>query len=118
MAASTQQPKKCCRPILLWPWILSHAVCAVTACRVKCLLKFISCWLHALDIAAAFEELADACYEKLLRRRAQVRLAIMLPYCRLEVVHERRRAVMLRNGARTTIQQSMVVCFMGYFVCR
>jgi hypothetical protein len=39
---------------------------------LKCLLKFISCWLHALDIAAAFEELADACYEKLLTRRAQV----------------------------------------------
>lgn len=52
------------------------------ACRVKCLLKFISCWLHGLDIAAAFEELADACYEKLLRRRAQVRHAAALMLCK------------------------------------
>jgi hypothetical protein len=35
--------------------------------------KCLAHWLHALEIAAAFESLADACWEKLLLRHAQVR---------------------------------------------
>lgn len=41
-------------------------------CRRACLAKFLAFWLHALEIAAAFEELADTCWSKLLNRQSQV----------------------------------------------
>ena len=40
--------------------------------RRTCLVKFMAYWLHALEIAAAFEELADACWGKLLEMHTQV----------------------------------------------
>lgn len=54
------------------PVLHSWALCCTLCCRGVCLAKFLACWVHALDIATAFNELADTHWANILTRRSQV----------------------------------------------
>lgn len=54
---------------------------ADSAPRQTCLVKCLAYWLHGLEIAAAFEELADSCWSKLLQRHSQVSVLLARGAC-------------------------------------